>query len=881
MEGPIFQNLEVSGISASALLTFVSDWYHHLLWWFIMKFKSLFSFLGATQLTALTIAVPPGFPASGNGLWFTSPGQVWASELLPVGNGYLAAMVPGGTNLDVAHLNIESLWSGGPFADPSYNGGNKLPSQATATHRAMDRIRQTIFSSPTGDIDNITELATDAGAYGSYVGAGRLVSTIHSTGPVSDYARWLDLDDGIARTRWTQSDITFIREVFCSHPTRACTHRIHSTTNVTLPDLTFAFSSALQPDLPTPDITCMDKDTLQVRGLAGTPGMLYEMLGKAFSTEGNITCDSIASPNATNATLTISGATDAWFTWVGDTDYSMDAGNAASGFSFKGADPHESLVQLIQVQNSSSSTNTSSPSYDDILNEHVQDYHETLTDVFSLSLGQTPQLDKPTNELKAAYQVDSGNTYLEWLTFNFGRYLLMSSARGALPANLQGKWATDTSNPWGADYHSNINIQMNYWSAEMSNLNVMQALFDYFEKTWAPRGAETAQVLYNISRGWTTHNEVNIFGHTGMKGGGNTAQWADYPESAVWMMIHVWDHFDYTNDVDWWKAQGWPLMKGVASFHLDKLIPDLHFNDSTLVTVPCNSPEQVPITLGCAHAQQMIWQMFNSIEKGFEASGDTDTAFLEEVRAKRAQMDKGLRIGSWGQLQEWKVEKDDPNDTHRHLSHLIGLYPGYAVTSYDVDAQGGLIVNGTKETYTKEQVLGAAKTSLIHRGNGTGPDADAGWEKAWRAAAWAQLKDADEFYHELTYTLERDFGGNLFSLYDPQDPDPIFQIDANLGYPGAVLNAILQAPDVPSFNSTLVITLLPALPKAWANGEIRGARIRGGMTLDMQWSDGKPTTTKFTVDANPIVSGRNVEVVFDGQTVGSFAATPSLTKNIQ
>jgi alpha-L-fucosidase 2 len=144
---------------------------------------------------------------------------------------------------------------------------------------------------------------------------------------------------------------------------------------------------------------------------------------------------------------------------------------------------------------------------------------------------------------------------------------------------------------------------------------------------------------------------MNIFGHTGMKGGGNTALWANYPESNAWMMAHVWDHFDFTNDIAWWKEQGYPLLKGVAEFHLDKLIPDLHFNDSTLVVSPCNSPEQSPITLGCAHAQQLIWQLFNAVEKGFSASGDNDHAFLREVQTKRQQMDKGLHIGSWGQLQ--------------------------------------------------------------------------------------------------------------------------------------------------------------------------------------------------------------------------------------
>jgi len=375
-----------------------------------------------------------------------------------------------------------------------------------------------------------------------------------------------------------------------------------------------------------------------------------------------------------------------------------------------------------------------------------------------------------------------------------------------------------------------------------------------------------------------------------MKGIDGTAQYADYPESAVWMMIHVWDHFDYTNDIEWFKSQGWPLLKGVASFHLDKLIPDLHFNDTTLVVNPCNSPEQAPITLGCAHAQQLIWQLFNSIEKGFEASGDTDTEFLEEVKAKRAQMDKGLHIGSWGQLQEWKVDQDNPDDTHRHLSHLIGLYPGYAITSYDPSVQNATVIDDGTDVYSKQQIVNATTTSLIHRGNGTGPDADAGWEKAWRAAAWAQLGNKEEFYREITYTISENFGPNLLSLYDPGDPDPIFQIDANLGFPGAVLNAILQAPDVANYSIPLIVTLLPALPTQWATkGFIKGARVRGGITIDMQWNNGAPTSLGITVDSastdshgverfNPVV--RPVQIVFEGKTVLEFETKAGFSQNV-
>jgi alpha-L-fucosidase 2 len=499
-----------------------------------------------------------------------------------------------------------------------------------------------------------------------------------------------------------------------------------------------------------------------------------------------------------------------------------------------------------------------------------------------LDLGQTPNFNLPTDVLRNQYTIDgpASNAYLDWLLFNYGRYLLVSSSRGLLPANLQGKWVNAIDNAWSSDYHANINLQMNYWMSEMTGLSYLTPpLFDYIENTWAPRGAYTAQVLYNISRGWVTHDEMNIFGQTGMKDGGNTAEWADYPESAVWMMIHVWDHFDHTNDVAWWKAQGWPLVKGVASFHLDKLIPDLHFNDSTLVVNPCNSPEQVPITLGCAHAQQLIWQLFNAIEKGFEASGDTDTAFLEEVLTVRAKMDKGLKIGSWGQLQEWKVDMDSPTDTHRHLSHLIGLYPGYAITNFDPSpsVQG----TGPAKGYTKEQILTAAGISLLHRGNGTGPDADSGWEKAWRAAAWAQLGNSSMFYHELSFAMSENFAANLFSEYNPYAADPIFQIDANFGFPGAVMNGLLQAPDVASITTPLVVTLLPALPTTqWPSGSIRGARVRGGITVDLAWSKGKPTSATFTVDTGTNVRQRPVNVVYDGRVLTSFTTSSGLQKSI-
>ncbi|KAF8191307.1 glycoside hydrolase family 95 protein [Pholiota molesta] len=828
--------------------------------WTVRAFMQLAQLLSVLSYsTTILAAAPAGFPKSGNGLWYTQPGGVWSREWLPVGNGYLAAMVPGNTQQETTQLNIESLWSGGPFADPTYNGGNKQPSEQAATAQAMQQIRASIFQSPTGDIDNIEDLATDAGQYGSYSGAGNLLSTLDITGAVANYNRWLDLDQGLAGTSWTQNGTNLLRTTFCSNPTHACVEHISTTNAEPLPDITYAFSIAQESGLPAPNITCVAQNTLLVEGFV-SPAAQFQCIQQPVAS-GSPPNGTIHLPSSSAASA--GQVHDAWIAWVGDTEYDMDAGDAAHNFSFRGTDPVAKLQQLP----ASTSPGTVLADYAALLAQHTADVQGVLSASFALDLGQTPDLTQPTDVLKGKYEVDgaaSTNAYLDWVLFNYGRYMLASSSRGLLPANLQGKWANGLSNAWSADYHSNINIQMNYWIAEMTGLSQLTLpLFDYFEKTWAPRGAYTAQVLYNITRGWVTHNEMNIFGHTGMKGGGNTAEWANYPESAVWMMFNVWDHFDYTNDVNWWKTQGWPLVKGVASFHLDKLIPDLSFNDSTLVVNPCNSPEQAPITFGCAHAQQMIWQLFNAVEKGFAASGDTDTAFLAEVRAKRAQMDKGLKVGSWGQLQEWKVDQDSPTDTHRHLSHLVGLYPGYAIANFDASVQG----TGPAKGYSKAQILDAAEVTLIHRGNGTGPDADSGWEKAWRSAAWAQFGNSSMFYHEL-------------SLVQPFDPNPIFQIDANFGFPAAVMNGLLQAPDVASITSPLTITLLPALPAQWPSGSIRGARVRGGITVDVKWSKGKLTGATLTVDAGKNVRQRPVKVVYNSRVLASFTAASGLKKVI-
>ncbi|KAG9100497.1 hypothetical protein FRC06_004096, partial [Ceratobasidium sp. 370] len=434
---------------------------------------------------ALVGAVPAGFPASGNGLWYDQPAVNWSTQFLPIGNGYLGVMVNGNPVSDRLQLNIESLWSGGPFQDPGYNGGNHPPSEAGYLATQLERIRETIFSSTNGTIPDVRPLPYDAGAYGSYSAAGYFSINRTASGKIGNYARWLDMDTAVLKATWSESNSAFNRSYFCSNPSRACT--VH--TAATTPGAFSAtFSLTPLPDLPPPNTTCLDSTTLQVRGYAASPGMLYEILarvqqlGPANSTAG---CTSDAKTG--EALLFTRGSTEAWISWVGGTEYSMETGNAATS----------GLVAKVATQ-----------SVETALAVHIADYRSALGG-FSLNLGQKRDIVKTTDLIFKEYKTDVGNPYFEWLLFNYGRYMLIGSTRSYLPTNLQGKWSRDSGAPWSGDYHANINVQMNYWVAEMTNLKVTSSLWDYVTKTWAPRGAETAKILYNITRGWVVHNEMN------------------------------------------------------------------------------------------------------------------------------------------------------------------------------------------------------------------------------------------------------------------------------------------------------------------------------------------------------------------------------------
>lgn len=383
---------------------------------------------------------------------------------------------------------------------------------------------------------------------------------------------------------------------------------------------------------------------------------------------------------------------------------------------------------------------------------------------------------------------------------------------------------------------------MNHWGADLTGLGALQSpLWNYMENTWVPRGTETAQLLYGAP-GWVVHDEMNIFGHTSMK---DAAQWADYPAAAAWMMQHVWDYYDYSQDLIWLANQGYPLIKGVAQFWLSQIQQDTYFEDGTLVVNPCNSPEHGPTTFACVHYQQLIHQVFEAVLSSNELLLDADVAFVDSIKHALQYLDKGLHIGSWGEVKEWKIPDsfgyDFENDTHRHLSQLVGWFPGYSLSSF---ASG----------FSNATIQAAVAATLYSRGDGDGTDGTAGWEKVWRAACWARLNETEKSYGEIRLAIAQNFAINGLSMYGENRSEP-FQIDANFGLVGAVLALlVVDLPRAVGDRNVQTVVLGPAIPSSWKGGRVEGLRLRGGGMVDFGWDgDGVVIEAKLTQRERPIV----------------------------